>query len=187
MANVALKTGIQANLPPSGMIEEGCIYFCTDTGNIYFGASPTSLVLLSRNDFYGTCNTEAASQVKVVTLQDADGFTLRVGMVIRVKFTNTNTYSATTSTPAQLDVNGTGAKDIVCFSSAVYAGTAPLYYGKAGYVYSYVYNGSQWVWQGKSSDDNTEYFPSALGFGYGTCETATETTVKVVPLEGFNL
>ena len=187
MANVAFKTGTQANLPTAGMIEEGCIYFCTDSGNIYYGASPTSLVLLSRNDFYGICDSAGSSQVKEVTLQYADGFALRVGTVVRVKFANGNVYNATTSAPVKLNVNGTGAKDIVYAGSVVVVGTVQKYYGTANYVNSYVYNGSQWVWQGSSSDSNTEYNPDTLGFGYGTCDTAAATTEKVVTLSSYFL
>ena len=187
MAKLALKTGTQANLPTSGMIEEGCLYFCTDTGNIYYGASSTLLILLSRNDFYGTCDTAAASQVKVVTLQNADGFALRVGTVIRVKFTYTNSYNATSSATVQLNVNSTGAKNIVGGASAVATGTNATYFGRAGYVNTYVYNGSQWVWCGSSADNNTTYTPQSLGFGYGTCSTAAATVAKVVTLSSYNL
>lgn len=187
MAKLALKTGIQANLPTSGMIEEGCLYFCTDTGNIYYGASSTLLILLSRNDFYGTCDTAAASQVKVVTLQNADGFALRVGTVIRVKFTYTNSYNATSTATVQLNVNNTGAKNIVGGASAVATGTNTTYFGRAGYVNTYVYNGSQWVWCGSSADNNSTYTPQSLGFGYGTCSTAAATVAKVVTLSSYNL
>ena len=187
MANVAFKTGTQANLPTAGMIEEGCIYFCTDTGNIYFGSSPTLLVLLSRNDFYGTCDSAGSSQVKEVTLQDADGFALRVGMVVRVMFAYTNTYMATPSTPVKLNVNGTGAKDIYSYGSYVIEGAQSTYHGRIRYVNSYVYNGSQWVWQGSSCDNIQFYTPETLGFGHGECSTVAETTAKVVTLDSYTL
>jgi len=185
--NVKCLRGIEANLPTSGMIEEGCLYFCTDTGNIYFGISTTALVLLANNSFYGTCGTAAANQVKVVSLQNATGFALRVGTVIRVRFTNTNSYNATSTATVQLNVNSTGAKNIVGGASAVATGTNTTYFGRAGYVNTYVYNGSQWVWCGSSADNNSTYTPQSLGFGYGTCSTAAATVAKVVTLSSYNL
>lgn len=185
--DVKFLQGIEANLPTSGMIEEGCLYFCTDTGNIYFGISTTALVLLANNSFYGTCETAAANQVKVVSLQISTGFALRVGTVIRVKFTNTNSYNATSTATVQLNVNSTGEKNIVGGASAVATGTNTTYFGRAGYVNTYVYNGSQWVWCGSSADNNSTYTPQSLGFGYGTCSTAAATVAKVVTLSSYNL
>lgn len=185
--DVKFLQGIEANLPTSGMIEEGCLYFCTDTGNIYFGISTTALVLLANNSFYGTCETAAANQVKVVSLQNSTGFALRVGTVIRVKFTYTNSYNATSTATVQLNVNSTGAKNIVGGASAVATGTNTTYFGRAGYVNTYVYNGSQWVWCGSSDDNNSTYTPQSLGFGYGTCSTAAATVAKVVTLSSYNL
>ena len=47
MAKVKFYKGTKANLPTSGMIEEGAFYLCTDTGELYFGAGSSTLLLIT--------------------------------------------------------------------------------------------------------------------------------------------
>ena len=54
---------------------------------------------------YGTCSTAAATAEKVATISDTS-WTLKVGSVIGIKFTNTNTAGSST-TPVTLNVNNT--------------------------------------------------------------------------------
>ena len=47
MANVKFYKGVEANLPTSGMVEDGAFYMCTDTGNMYLGSGTTTLIPLN--------------------------------------------------------------------------------------------------------------------------------------------
>lgn len=105
---------------------------------------------------YATCTTAANAQVKVATVS-AGSFSLVTGAIVFVKFTNTNTYSATAEAPCQLNVGGTGAKAIYGANSGAVTGTNTTYFGRANYVNQYVYDGSYWVWMGSSTDNNNTY------------------------------
>ena len=140
------------------------------------------------NCYVGTCSTAGATKDKVAYV---DGyFVLRRGVRIAIKFSNTNTYSNTTSSPITLNVNDTGAKNIwynSTHSGAGNTGTGSYIYGEAGKYFYFVYDGTYWVWDGRTTDSNTTYNPNTLGFGYGTCTTAEATTAKLVTLANYNL
>lgn len=138
-------------------------------------------------NYYGTCTGQAANQTKAVTISSDQGFELKTGVLIFVKFDANNTYSATASNPVKLNVNNTGAKQIYAANTATPTGTAATYLGRANYINQYIYNGTYWVWNGSSADNDTTYTPQALGFGYGTCSTAAATAAKVVTLSGYSL
>ena len=125
---------------------------------------------------YGTCTTAAATAAKVVTLTDASGWELKQGASVAVKFSNTNTFSATAQDPVTLNVNNTGAKNIYYGGSANPTGTNTTAFGRANYVNTYVYDGTYWVWTGSSADNNTTY--SAMSKSELT--TGTATTSRVV-------
>ena len=79
---------------------------------------------------YGECTTAAATAAKVVTCTD---FTeLYSGATILVNFTSANTASAPT-----LDVNGTGAKNVILSGSIPVTALSGLC--------EFVYNGTGWV------------------------------------------
>lgn len=136
---------------------------------------------------YGTCTTAAGTQAKVATLTNSN-WSLKVGSLVGIKFTNNNTFNATASAQITLNVNNTGAKPIYGYGSATAnTGTNTTLYGRANYINYYMYDGTYWVWAGSSGDNNTTYTPQSLGFGYGTCSTAASTAAKVVTLSGYNL
>ena len=139
------------------------------------------------NCYVGTCTTAGATKDKVAYV---DGyFVLRKGVRVAIKFSNTNTYSSTTASPVTLNVNGTGAKNIwfnTTHSGAGNTGTYTTIYGVANLYYYYVYDGTYWVWDGRTWDNDTTD-PRVLGFGYGTCATAEATTAKVVTLSNYTL
>lgn len=143
----------------------------------------------NRKSFYGTCTTAADQQIKVVSLADTNGWELRAGTIVGVRFSNTNSFSSQTSTPVQLNVNNTGAKNIwygATHSGAGNTGTNTRIYGEANRVFTYMYDGTYWVWLNCGYEADT-VDPRSLGFGYGTCETAESTTAKVVTLGSYNL
>lgn len=106
---------------------------------------------------YGTCSTAAATATKAVTLDTAGNWVLKKGCRVCVKFTNTNTFSATAESPCKLNVNNTGAKNIYWGNSGNPTGTNTTAFGRANYINEYVYDGTYWVWCGSSADNNTTY------------------------------
>ncbi|MBR1988825.1 MAG: hypothetical protein IKA36_07305 [Clostridia bacterium] len=95
---------------------------------------------------YATCSTAAATVAKVATINTGT-FTLATGATVYVKFTNANT-----ATSATLNVNSTGAKPIFHNGAAISASS----YIKAGGVYQFVYDGTNWVINA-GVDTNTVY------------------------------
>ena len=157
--------------------------------NAYNGSSWTGWMPLSRTGTYiGTCTTAAGEQHKIATVDD--DFSLKKGVRVAIKFTNTNTFSSQTSTPITLNVNSTGDKNIYYGTNSGATGntgTATYIYGEAGRYHYYIYDGTNWVFDGRSQDNNTTYSPQSLGFGYGTCTTDAATTAKVATLSSYNL
>lgn len=84
---------------------------------------------------FGTCNTDAATAAKTVSL---NGFSLTPGARILVKFTNSNTVSNPT-----LNVNSTGAVRIYLRVNASAAATAVTSW-EAGDTIEFVYDGTYW-------------------------------------------
>lgn len=130
---------------------------------------------------YGTCSTAAATAAKVITITSNTNWELKVGAIVVVKFTITNTASSVT-----LNVNSTGAKSI-WYGTGVYTGNSNLVCGYANRYQTYMYDGTYWVWISSGSDANTTYSNATLGQGYGTCATAEATTAKVVTLSSYAL
>jgi hypothetical protein len=130
---------------------------------------------------YATCDTVAATAAKVVTVSGNENWELKIGSVIMVYFSASNSASNVT-----LDVNGTGAYPI-WYNNAEYTSTGTAYTGYAKRVIEYMFNGTHWVWMGSSYDANTTYKNVALGHGYATCSTAAATAAKVGTLSSYAL
>lgn len=110
--------------------------------------------------YYGTCTTAAGTRAKTVTVSADQSFILRVGVIVGVKFSHTNTYSNVTSSPITLNVNSTGAKNIwynTTHSGAGNTGTSTNAYGYAGRTAYYMYDGTYWVWVSHGVDNNSTY------------------------------
>lgn len=130
---------------------------------------------------FGSCESTADTVNKIVTLADSN-WTLRVGAIIGIKFSVSNTASSVT-----LNVNNTGAKSIY-YNNGVYTGSSSSVCGYANRVCYYMYDGTYWVFLHNGIvDSNTTYTPQKLGFGYGTCATAEATTAKVATLSSYSL
>lgn len=132
------------------------------------------------NVAYGTCSTVAGTAEKVVTV-DNEHWELKVGAVVMVKFTTSNSASN-----VKLNVNETGAYPI-WYNNAEYTSTGTAYTGYANRVIGYMFNGTHWVWIMQSYDANTTYKNVSLGHGYATCATAEATTAKVGTLSSYAL
>lgn len=117
---------------------------------------------------YGTCTTPAGTAAKEVTLTGDAPWTLRVGCIVVVKFTNTNTASNCT-----LNVNGTGPKSIWYYNS-VYTGSSNIACGYANVYQTYMYDGTCWVWISHGVDNNTTYIAATeLPLAPGTAAVGT--------------
>ena len=131
--------------------------------------------------YYGTCTTAAGTQVKAVTVSSDQNFVLRTGAVVCVKFSNTNTYNATSSNLVKLNVNSSGDKVIYWGGSSAPTGTNNTAFGRANYINTYVYDGTYWVWQGSSSDNDSDIKPTVY------CDTAAGTQAKVGQCTNYKL
>ena len=129
---------------------------------------------------FGTCTGQASNQIKVVNIADTD-WTLRVGCLIGVKFDANNTYSATTSAPVKLNVNNSGAKNVYGANTGTPTGTNNTFFGTTNYINFYMYDGTYWVWAGRSADNNTTYTNmSSAEISTGTATTARTISAKVL-------
>lgn len=102
------------------------------------------------NIAYGTCSTAAGTAAKVVTVSGNTNWDLTAGSIICITFSAINTASNPT-----LNVNGTGAKSI-SYNGAVIT-TSSLNRGGHTIPQMYIYDGTNYVWIGHSTDWNTTY------------------------------
>lgn len=101
-----------------------------------------------QNIWYGTCDTAATTQEKIVTTT-TENFSLIVGNMIRIKFTNGQTYDGTTT----INVDGTGAINAV----SVGITAAPRFFYRAGEVVDFVYDGTNFT-QLEGGHASTQYY-----------------------------
>lgn len=83
--------------------------------------------------YYATCSTAAGTAAKTAS---CEGFTLKTGAAVAVKFSSANTAASPT-----LNVNNTGAKYIKKYGSTAYMSGV----WSAGSVCLFVYDGTYWV------------------------------------------
>lgn len=125
---------------------------------------------------YGVCSTAAGTAAKTVEIE---GFELREGAVVHVKFTNANSASNPT-----LNVSGTGAKPMYRYgTTALSTGTTTTGW-YAGCIQVFVYDGTGWV---RDYWNNSTYSNAGLGQGYGLCETAAATVAKTATMSSYTL
>lgn len=126
----------------SPRLNSNAIYIGSFWNGVWQGWKPLTQ---GSDNAYGTCGTAADVAEKVVTVTDSN-WTLKVGSIVAVKFTNTNTASNCT-----LNVNNTGAKSI-WYNNAVYTAAGTWQAGTANRYIYYMYDGTYWVWMGHSID-----------------------------------
>lgn len=130
---------------------------------------------------YGTCSTASATSAKVVTIADTN-WQLKVGTIIGVKFTNSNSASNVT-----LNVNNTGAKSI-WFNNTKYTGNNVNMCGQANRLIYYMYDGTYWVWLSNSVNANTDTIPAISWTVAGTADkTASYTGYQLLAKSYFNI
>lgn len=113
-------------------------------------------------NYYGTCTGQASNQIKAVTISSDQGFELKTGVLIFVKFDANNLYVATSSSPIKLNVNNTGEKQIYADDTATPTGTNTTFFGKMNCINQYMYNGTYWVWNGTSYEDEGSGLPNEV-------------------------
>ncbi len=128
------------------------------------------------NVYVGTCTSAANSQTKAVTVSNDQNFELKTGVQIAVKFSASNTYSATASAPCKLNVNSTGAHNIWWTNTGTPTGTNTTAFGIANYYHYYTFDGTYWVWTGYSNHSNTTY----SGMTVAEINAGTSTTNRLI-------
>lgn len=125
----------------------------------------------SQNTWYGTCPTAAATQAKVVTTTDGN-FTLAEGNMVRVKFTNAQTYNGGIT----LNVDGTGAKSVMRQGT-----TATVrYFFLAGEVVDFVYDGTNFLAVNEGIATTTYYGVTKLSSSTSSTSTGMAATASAV-------
>lgn len=98
--------------------------------------------LYSVGAFTGTCNTPASTAEKIVECSTFDESSLKMGAVVYVTFSITNTSSAAN---LKLNVNNTGAKPIKKFYNASLNNLNSPAELSANETYMFQYDGTNWV------------------------------------------
>lgn len=130
--------------------------------------------------FYAECSTAVNVVAKVIS---CDGFVLEPGAIIAIRFTSTTT-TAPTSGNITLNINGTGAKNIVPKDNNAVYSYAWAWYFSNNRTWLFVYNGTYFICL---NQDNNNVNPEAFGIGYATCSTAETTPAKVAVFSGYIL
>lgn len=143
--------------------------------NNLYDKIPAAQTLPSLGCGYGTCTTAATTTAKVGTLAN---YVLTTGGIVSIKFTYAVPANAT------LNINSKGAKYIYYNGAKITANVIG-----AGNIATFMYDGTQYhvISVNKEISSSSDTTPESLGFGYGTCSTASSTAAKVVTLSNYNL
>ncbi|MCI8537858.1 MAG: hypothetical protein HFF18_04245 [Oscillospiraceae bacterium] len=117
---------------------------------------------------YATCTTASGTTAKVAI---CDGFVLKTGSTVAVKFTYVNTTNSPT-----LNVNGTGAKPIKKYGST----GNMAYMWTAGAVVLLIYDGTNWVIENGTIATLTNYGLTKLSNDTGSISTSVASTPYAV-------
>ena len=121
--------------------------------------------------WYATSATAAGTAAKVAHTLNGD-FKLVTGAMVRVKFTNANSYNGT----ATLNVDGTGATSIARVGTTL----TTRYYWTAGEVVDLVYDGTNFVMSAKGTASTTYYGLVKLTTSATSTSTSLVTTASCV-------
>lgn len=115
--------------------------------NITIGSDNSINANNMKTSYYGECSTNGNTPQKEIN--NVEDFELKKGVIIGIKFTNTNTADYVT-----LNVNGTGDKSIG-YNGGIYASNSPNICGKQNILNYYLYDGTCWVYLGRNNFDIT--------------------------------
>lgn len=163
----------------------------TNSNNLVNSGNIKKAIDAAPRFYLGTCSTAGNVAIKQVDIPNfpttlVNGVeTPIVGSVIAVKYQ----YSSdTTSSQRYLKVNNTNAYPF-WYGTAEYSSTSSnaTVFGIANKHVYYLFNGTHWVWIGHGNDNDSQYTPQSLGFGYASCTTAAATAAKTASLGSYNL
>lgn len=119
------------------------IVFDDQINKLHLGGIDAKLkgVQMDNENAWATCATAASTTAKVATASD---FALKIGTRVAVKFTYANTATAPT-----LNVNSTGAKALKKANGAAFTNVV------AGGVYTFIYDGTNFIIQGEGGEYGT--------------------------------
>lgn len=117
---------------------------------------------------FATCSTAAGTAAKVAA---CTGFKLETGAAVLVKFANANSSASPT-----LNVNSTGAKNIVTYGTTA-IGT---YYWKVGQVVLFLYDGTSWQAVNMSTATTSYYGITKLSSSTSSTSTTLAATASAV-------
>lgn len=155
----------------------------TDTSRAAVSDIPTALSELTNDSgfitasnvpkeiWYGTCPTLATTQEKTVTTVTGN-FALTTGAMVRVLFTNGNTYNGT----AKLNVDGTGAVNIARSETVL----TTRYWWATGECVDFVYDGTKFVMAAKGLASTTYYGLTKLSSTVSSTSDAVSATPNLV-------
>lgn len=143
----------------------------TVNNNSLLGSGNISISSGSKNVWYGTSDTAATTQAKVATTSSGD-FILTTGNMVRIKFTNANTYNGT----ATLNIDGKGAVNITRVGTT----TTTRYFWTAGEVVDFVYDGTNFVMSNKGVATTTYYGETKLSDSTASTSTSLAATANAV-------
>ena len=129
---------------------------------------------------FGTCSTAAATAAKVITITDT-AWNLKVGNIIGVKFTVTNTASSCT-----LNVNESGAKSI-WYNTSAYTSTSGNICGTANRLIYYIYDGTYWCWLGSGLESNDNTIPASISYTAAATAAKTASHSQYAATKGYTL
>lgn len=121
--------------------------------------------------WYGTCPTLATTQEKTVTTVTGN-FSLTTGAMVRVLFTNGNTYNGT----ATLNVDGTGVVNIARSETVL----TTRYWWATGECVDFVYDGTKFVMSAKGLASTTYYGLTKLSSTVSSTSDAVSATPNLV-------
>ena len=171
---VTIRLYVNANKTVDNVIVYPMIRLASDSDNTWQPYAKSNLELTRQQyTFVGVCESAKNAQNKEATVDN--GFKLEKGVRVAIKYSQSNTFNATVSTPVTLNVNNTGAKNIYYNNSATPTGANTTAFGYANrYVY-YIYDGNYWVFDGTSYDNGTNY--STMSVDELTTGTASSNRV----------
>lgn len=137
------------------------------------GLQSTGTLVLpdNKNVWYGTCDTAGGTSAKIVTTSSED-FVLTIGNMVRVKFSNGNTYDGT----ATLNVDGKGAVNITRIGTT----TTTRYFWQPGEVVDFVYDGTNFVMSQRGVGTTNYYGVTKLSDSTSSTSTTLAATANAV-------
>lgn len=134
--------------------------------------------LIGNGNYYGVCDTAAATAAKTVTI---NGFpsTITTGLRVTIKFTDHSGVASPT-----LSINGGTAYNLRRYGTTDTGVGTTTSGWVAGAVMTFTFDGVAWV---REYWSNTTYSNVSLGQGYATCSTAATTTAKTASLSSYAL